>query len=290
MELAEFDYLLPPELIAQRPLLKRSASRLLWVDPVADRLQDRLMTELPDLVRADDLLVFNNTRVLAARLFGKKESGGRVEVMVERTVSGDTVLAMVRASKAPKVGSRIIVGGVEIQVVGRDGSLLELRFETKRGVQSFLEEQGHIPLPPYIHRSDEPQDAERYQTIFATHPGAVAAPTAGLHFDEALLKQFAACGVRHTFVTLHVGLGTFQPVRVEQIDEHKMHSERYEVTAGLCREIEKTRARGGRVIAVGTTSLRALESAAADGLLRPCSGETTLFITPGYRKKGPALG
>ena len=288
--LGDFDFALPSELIAQHPTPERSGSRLL--DGSDAQVQDRRFRDLPDLLREGDLLVVNDTRVVKARLLGAKASGGAVEALVERIEPEHRVLAHLRASKSPKPGSIVRFGeadGFEAEVLGRsgaDGSLFELRFPGDP--YALLERHGHVPLPPYIARDDESDDERRYQTIFAARPGAVAAPTAALHFDAELLAAIAARGVERCAVTLHVGAGTFQPVRSENLDQHVMHSERYEVGADAVASIERTRARGGRVIAVGTTSLRALESAAlaaADGTsgpLRPASGETRLFIRPGF--------
>ena len=279
---SDFHFDLPPHLIAQHPLPERSASRLLTLaDGV---LQDRLFTELPELLQAGDLLVFNNTRVIPARLFGVKETGGKIEVLVERVLDEQRVLAHIRASKSPKPGSQLMLEGkVEASVVGRDGDLFELRFEGNDSVINQLEQHGHIPLPPYIEREDEINDRERYQTVYAKKQGAVAAPTAGLHFDQPLLDKLAEMGVLSTFITLHVGAGTFQPVRVDDISDHHMHAEYVEVSSDTVEAIEKTRANGRRVIAVGTTSVRALESAARNGKLITYNGDTNIFISPGYR-------
>jgi S-adenosylmethionine:tRNA ribosyltransferase-isomerase len=287
--LGDFDFALPPELIAQHPTPERSGSRLL--DGSGEEVQDRRFRDLPDLLRGGDLLVVNDTRVVKARLLGAKASGGAVEVLVERIEPRNRVLVHLRASKSPKPGSTVRFGdgaGFEAEVLGRggdDGSLFELRFPDDP--YALLERHGHVPLPPYIARDDAADDERRYQSVFAERPGAVAAPTAALHFDAELLAAIAARGVERCAVTLHVGAGTFQPVRSENLDQHVMHSERYEVGAEAVAAIERTRARGGRVIAVGTTSLRALESAAlaaagTGGRLRPASGETRLFIRPGF--------
>jgi S-adenosylmethionine:tRNA ribosyltransferase-isomerase len=284
---ADFDFALPPELIAQHPARERSGARLLdgtGVVPV-----DRAIRDLPALLQPGDLLVFNDTRVIKARLLGEKPTGGAVEALVERVLPGHEVLAHLRASKSPRPGSRVrFADAFDAEVMGRagpGGALFHLRFPADPLV--LLERHGHVPLPPYIAHPDTAEDAERYQTVFATRPGAVAAPTAALHFDAALLDALAARGVQRAAVTLHVGAGTFQPVRVDNIAEHRMHSEWFEVGAATVAAIEATRAAGGRVVAVGTTVLRALESAAAraedGGALRPCSGETDIFITPGFR-------
>jgi len=296
MRVADFDYTLPPELIAQYPLAQRSASRLLTLDAVHGDLADRQFIELPTLLNAGDLLVFNDTRVIPARVFGRKvtiprkasaarlTSGGKVELLVERVLDGQRVLAHVRASIAPKPGSELMLeGDVRVQVVARHDALTELRFDDPRPVVDILQAIGHIPLPPYIQRADQPADHERYQTVFARRDGAVAAPTAGLHFDQAMLEKLTAQGVEFAHVTLHVGAGTFQPVRVEELKDHRMHAEFVEVSAQVCAQVANTRARGGRVIAVGTTAVRSLESAVQSGSLAPFSGDTRLFITPGYQ-------
>lgn len=294
--LADFDFALPPALIAQHPAAQRSASRLL--DGRGDRPVDRRFADLPGLLDAGDLLVFNDTRVLKARLHGEKSTGGAVEALVERLlprVEGQPaeVLAHLRASKSPKAGSRVRFGvdggrgGFEAEVLGRGGpddSLFRLRLPADP--LALLEAFGHVPLPPYITHADAPEDAERYQTVFARAPGAVAAPTAALHFDEAVLAALEARGVGRARVTLHVGAGTFQPVRTENLAEHKMHSEWFEVPQATVDAIAATRAAGGRIVSVGTTTLRALESAAqragSAGLTQACSGETGIFITPGF--------
>ena len=288
--LSDFDFALPPELIAQHPAEERSASRLL--DGRTDPPHDLAFRDLPSLLREGDLLVVNDTRVLKARLLGRKASGGAVEALVERVEADGTVLAHVRASKSPKPGSGIrFADAFDAEVIGRagaDASLFALRFAGDP--HALLEAHGHVPLPPYIARddgADEADDARRYQTVFARHPGAVAAPTAALHFDHAVLAALAARGIERTEITLHVGAGTFQPVRSESLTAHVMHSERYEVTAAAAAAIARVRERGGRVVAVGTTSLRALESAALQSPegapLQPASGNTDIFITPGFR-------
>jgi S-adenosylmethionine:tRNA ribosyltransferase-isomerase len=286
MRVADFDYTLPPELIAQYPLTERSASRLLTLDAACGDLVDRQFVELPTLLNAGDLLVFNDTRVIPARVFGRKESGGQVELLVERVLDGQRVLAHVRASIAPKPGSELMLDGdVRVQVLARHEALTELRFDDPRPVFDILQAIGHIPLPPYIQRADQAADHERYQTVFARNDGAVAAPTAGLHFDQAMLDKLTAQGVEFAHVTLHVGAGTFQPVRVEELKDHRMHAEFVDVSAQVCAQVANTRARGGRVVAVGTTAVRSLESAAQSGTLAPFSGDTRLFITPGYQFK-----
>lgn len=287
MRRADFDFHLPPELIAQRPPERRGDSRLLCFEPQGG-FADRTVRELPALVRAGDLLVFNDTRVIPARLYGEKETGGRVEIMLERLLDAHELLAQVRASKPPKPGMRLRVDGSTAHLVmqGREGEFYRLRLDGEGDLLDVLERHGHMPLPPYIERADEAADRERYQTVFAREPGAVAAPTAGLHFDEALIDALKAAGARVETATLHVGAGTFQPMRVDDIAQHQMHAERYAISAALAQAVAETRAAGGRVVAIGTTSVRALESAAAeDGSLQPGSGETRLFITPGYRFK-----
>ncbi|MAZ69137.1 tRNA preQ1(34) S-adenosylmethionine ribosyltransferase-isomerase QueA [Porticoccus sp.] len=281
-----FDYYLPDELIARQPAAERRGSRLLVVDGVTGALQHLQFPAVCSLVNPGDLLVFNDTRVIPARLFGQKESGGKVEMLVERLLGGRRLLAHLRASKSPKAGTRLqFEGGAEAEVEGRDGDLFQLLFLGDRTALDILESHGHMPLPPYIDRADNPADRERYQTVYAEKPGAVAAPTAGLHFDQPLLDQLRAKGVDFAFVTLHVGAGTFQPVRVDDIHDHRMHSEVIEVSAEVCQQVRETRARGGRVIAVGTTSVRCLESVAAGGQIQPMTGETDIFIYPGYSFK-----
>ena len=281
MRKTDFDFALPEALIAQAPLPERSASRLLRVPPGDAPFEDLGIRDLPSLLQPGDLLVCNDTRVIPARLFGSKPSGGRVEILIERVQDDDTALAQVGASKTPKPAARILLdAGGEAEVLGRDGGFHQLRFHVDAPLQAWLERAGRLPLPPYIHRDPDAADAERYQTVFARAPGAVAAPTAGLHFDRPLLEALRARGVGSAHVTLHVGAGTFQPMRVDALDAHVMHSERFEVGAALVEEVRRTRDRGGRVVAVGTTVVRALESALVDGELRPCSGETAIFIHP----------
>jgi len=281
VRLSDFDYELPAELIAQHPAAERTASRLMHVDGRSGAIADLRFPDLERLVAPDDLLVVNDTRVIKARLHGRKDSGGEVEVLVERIESPRVALAQVRASKPPKAGRAVVVGGDSIQVLGREGEFYRLEFP--RDVLAFLEAQGEVPLPPYIAHPADAGDESRYQTVYARSPGAVAAPTAGLHFDEKLLAALAAKGVRRASLTLHVGAGTFQPVRHDDIGRHVMHSEWYEIAQSTVDAVEETRKRGGRVIAVGTTALRALESAAASGELKAGSAETRLFIVPGYR-------
>ena len=286
LTLADFDFLLPPELVAQHPAAERSGSRLL--DGSAPLPVDRVFRDLPGLLQPGDLLVCNDTRVIKARLLGEKPTGGAVEALVERVLPGFEVWAHLRASKSPRAGSVVrFADAFDAEVLGRagpEGGLFHLRFPAEP--LTLLERHGHVPLPPYITHDDTAEDAARYQTVFAVRPGAVAAPTAALHFDAALLAVLDARGVQRATVTLHVGAGTFQPVRVDNIAEHRMHSEWFEVGAATVAAIEAARARGGRVVAVGTTTLRALESAARRGAagvaLAACSGETDIFITPGF--------
>ena len=282
MQLSDFDYHLPEALIAQHPPAVRGASRLLHVDGM--NLSDQTFADLPAKLQAGDLLVFNDTRVIRARLFGEKASGGKIEALIERVLDDHTALAHVRSSKSPKPGSRLIFAGRwEAEMLERQGSLFKLRFLAEDKLFDILEASGKLPLPPYIERSAEGDDDERYQTVYAREQGAVAAPTAGLHFTDELLAQLRAQGVETAFVTLHVGAGTFLPVKVENVAEHKMHSEIYEIPQATVDAIARVRARGNRVVAVGTTSVRALESAARGGELLAGRGETDIFITPGYR-------
>lgn len=286
MKRRDFFYHLPTELIAQHPTAERSASRLLNLSGESGRVFDQQFRDLPTLLSPGDLLVFNNTRVIPARLHGHKESGGKVEMLVERVLDEQKVLAHLRASKPPKAGVRMLFEGeVEVEVVGRQEALFELRFLGDLDVIEQLEIHGHMPLPPYVDRADEQQDRERYQTVFSdqNRRGAVAAPTAGLHFDQAMLDRLQQQGVEFAYVTLHVGAGTFQPVRADDIRDHKMHHEYLEVSQQVVEQVTATRARGGRVIAVGTTSVRSLESAARSGELQPYQGETDIFIHPGYQ-------
>ena len=282
MDVKHFDFDLPDALIARRPAPQRRGSRLLSL--TSDGLAHQHFPDLINFLRPNDLLVFNDTRVIPARLFGQKESGGKVEVLVERLTGEREALCHVRASKSPKPGSWLVFDhGVRAEMRGRVGELFHLFFAGTDSLLATLDEIGHMPLPPYIDRADDAEDLQRYQTVYADKPGAVAAPTAGLHFDEEMLSQVRAAGVDTGFVTLHVGAGTFQPVRVEQVEQHKMHSERYEVSETLCEQIHTARAKGGRVIAVGTTSLRALESAAANGPVKAGQADTEIFIYPGYQ-------
>jgi S-adenosylmethionine:tRNA ribosyltransferase-isomerase len=281
LTLDDFDYLLPPECIAQAPLPERSASRLLALTD--ESLVDRRFKDLPDLLSPGDLLVMNDTRVLHARLLGQKDSGGQVEVLVERLITETEVLAQVRASKSPKPGGRLrLEDAFEAEVLGREGEFYRLRFP--EDAITLIEAHGRLPLPPYIERTAANADETRYQTVYARESGSVAAPTAGLHFDAPLLERLKDMGVGVAHLTLHVGAGTFQPVRVQDLSQHQMHRERYQVPQATAEAIAATRKRGGRIVAVGTTSLRTLESAAdALGNLKVGAGETALFVTPGYR-------
>jgi len=284
LTLADFDFDLPQELIAQSALPDRTASRLMVVRP--DGQEDRHVRDLPDILRKGDLLVFNDSRVMHARLFGQKETGGQVEVMVERPVGDHDVVAMVRASKAPKPGSRLrLMDAFDVEVVGRVGAgeeFFHLQFPSDDTAVGYIERYGKLPLPPYIEHVATAADEKRYQTVYARELGSVAAPTAGLHFDDALLARLAELGVGRAFVTLHVGAGTFQPVRENDISQHQMHRECYTVPQSTVDAIAQTRQTGGRVVCVGTTSLRALESAAQNGQLQAGSAETGIFITPGF--------
>ena len=283
MRLSDFDYELPDELIAQHPAEQRSLSRMLHVDGANGEIVDRQFLDFPSLLRAGDLLVFNNTRVMAARLHGQKESGGKVEILIERVIEPTRCLAHVRASKSPKVGSKLLVEDAQITMVARHDNLFELQLESTGDFYQLMESHGHMPLPPYIDRDDGADDEERYQTVFAKEMGAVAAPTAGLHFDDAMLNTLSEMGVEQSEVTLHVGAGTFQPVKTENLDEHIMHSEWLSVSEQTVEKIKACKARGGRVVAVGTTSVRSLETAAKEGELKPYQGDTRLFIRPGYQ-------
>jgi S-adenosylmethionine:tRNA ribosyltransferase-isomerase len=281
---SDFNFDLPPELIAQEPLPQRSASRLLLLNVPTHTWQDRMFRDLPSLLRKGDLLVFNDTRVLPARLYGQKPSGGAVEILIERVTGAHEATVQLGVSKKPREGTVIILAdGSHATVLGRDESFFRLRFESPEPLERLLARLGEMPLPPYISRHADASDLERYQTVYAREPGAVAAPTAGLHFDEALLNQLRELGVNFGYVTLHVGAGTFQPMRTEEIAHHTMHREWLNVGASLVEQIQHTRRAGGRVIAVGTTVVRALESATVDGELRPFAGETQIFIFPGYR-------
>lgn len=283
MQLDDFDYALPAALIAQHPPARRRDARLLALEPGA-ALRDLTIADLPALLLPGDLVVLNDTRVIPARLYGRKESGGAVEILIERVLAPYRALAHVRASKAPKPGTRCLLDPAgTVTVMGREGDLFVLESDAAEPFDALLGRAGHVPLPPYIERSDEVLDSERYQTVFATRPGAVAAPTAGLHLDDALLATIKNAGIEVATLTLHVGAGTFQPVRTDTIEAHVMHAERFEIPPPLCAALKATQERRGRVVAIGTTVARALESAALEGLpIRPMRGETQLFIRPGF--------
>lgn len=290
MQVSDFHFDLPDELIARYPMAERTASRLLQLNGNSGDLTDSAFVDVVDLVEEGDLLVFNNTRVIPARVFGRKASGGKLEILVERMLDEHSILAHVRCSKSPKPGTALFLGENDefaATMVARHDALFEIRFESDKAVLDILNDVGHMPLPPYIDRPDEDADKERYQTVYNEKPGAVAAPTAGLHFDETLLEKIKNKGVQFAYVTLHVGAGTFQPVRVDNINDHHMHSEYAEVPQEVVDAIAATRARGGRVIAVGTTSVRSLESAAQASIkagtdLQPFFDDTSIFIYPGY--------
>lgn len=283
MKLSDFNYTLPNELIARYPTEERSASRLMYLDRETGAIKHYQFSELLQLLNPGDLLVFNNSRVIPARLFGRKETGGQLEILVERLLDCQTCLAHIRASRSPKAGSQIILSdGTALEVVGRADALFHLRLLSSGSLLDVLYRLGHMPLPPYIDRDDEAFDQERYQTVYAKPEGSVAAPTAGLHFDEPLIDALEKRGINTAFLTLHVGAGTFQPVRVENILEHHMHAEWVIVPEQLCQQVRETKAAGGRVIAVGTTTVRSLETAAQSGELKSFEGDTDIFIYPGY--------
>ena len=289
MKVSDFDFDLPPKLIANYPTAQRTQSRLLVVEGGEGVLSHKSFADIYDLINENDLLVFNNTKVVPARLFAKKESGGKLEILFERMIDAHTFLAHVRSSRSPKQGSKILIESAdnsvqELEMMGRRGALFILHTKTLE-VFDLLEKHGHIPLPPYIERSDEALDQNRYQTVYADRPGAAAAPTAGLHFDDDLIERLRNKGVATTFVTLHVGAGTFQPVKVDDIKDHEMHSEWIEVKQEVVDQVLKTKAKGGRVICVGTTSVRSLESASQSGELKAFTGDTDIFIYPGYNFK-----
>lgn len=284
MKKSDFNYDLPPELIAQKPLAQRSASRLLQLSKQTGEVTDSKFGDFIDLLTPEDLLVFNDTKVIPARLYAQKATGGKVEILIERIEDGRQALAHVKASKAPKPDGLLhLQNGVICRVLEREHDLFRLRFETESTLLELLAEIGHMPLPPYIERADDKDDLERYQTVFAKQAGAVAAPTAGLHFDHETMQALERKGICKAFVTLHVGSGTFQPVRVEDLSQHVMHTEFFEVTHECVDAVRAAKARGGRVVAIGTTAVRALESASASGELVAGCGDTRLFITPGYR-------
>lgn len=282
----DFDFLLPEGLIARYPLPQRSASRLLCVDRQKDLIQDAKFTDFVNFLKPNDLLIFNNTKVIAARLYGIKESGGRVECLVERILDADRALVHLRASKSPKVGAQLLLANeIKVTVLGRKDNLFEVEFASTKTVLEWLQLYGEIPLPPYMERAPDESDKERYQTVYAKHEGAVAAPTAGLHFDEKLMQQLADKKIATEYITLHVGAGTFQPVKVDSLEKHIMHSEYMELSSEVCEAVSNCKARGGRVIAIGTTVARTLETAAKNGKLEPYQGETNIFIYPGFKFK-----
>ena len=284
MRRSDFYYHLPESLIAQYPVANRSESRLLVLDGDTGTLEDSRFPQLLTLVNPGDLLVFNDTKVIPARIYGHKVSGGKVEVLLERLLGDNRALAHIKASKSPRSGSELqLQGGISVTVEGWEDSFYVLQFPAEPSIIDALERHGHMPLPPYIKRDDQSDDKERYQTVYAKKPGAVAAPTAGLHFDEALLEALKYKGVESAFVTLHVGAGTFQPVRVDEVRQHQMHAEYAEISHQVCEQVRAAKSRGNRVIAVGTTSVRCLESAAASGKIQPYKGLTNIFITPGFR-------
>jgi S-adenosylmethionine:tRNA ribosyltransferase-isomerase len=284
MKLQDFEYELPSELIARYPLEKRSASRLLCLNSETGAIVHRQFADLIELISPNDLLVCNNTQVIAARLMGHKQSGGKIEMLVERVLDEHRVLAHIRASKSPKPQSLLIFQNkITFEVIQRHDDLFELRCHDPRPVLDVIEDIGQIPLPPYFHRQPEESDKERYQTIYAAHKGSVAAPTAGLHFDHDLFKQLKAKNVAIAYVTLHIGAGTFAPVRVENITEHRMHAEYIVVSPEVCEQVKKTKACGGRIIAVGTTAARSLETASRSGQIQPFTGDTDIFIYPGFQ-------
>lgn len=286
MQKSDFFYELPNELIAQKPLTKRASSRLLCLDKNNDTIEDRQFSDFLELVQAGDLLVLNNTKVIPARLFGHKQTGGKVEILIERVLNDWDVLAHMRASKSPKVGSFInLDAGFQCKIVGRVDDLFHIQFQGEQILTYILEKIGHMPLPPYIERADDANDQTRYQTVFAEQGGAVAAPTAGLHFDTEILNKIQKKGVSIAFVTLHVASGTFRPVKVDNLAEHVMHKEYFEVPEKTVLAVEQTTKAGGRIIAVGTTAMRSLESASLGGQLTACAGDTDLFITPGFSFK-----
>ena len=286
MKKSDFNFQLPEALIAQKPLAERDASRLLCMERNVGRIADRQFIDFIDLIDERDVLIFNDTKVIPARLFGKKQSGGKVEILIERILDDHRAIAHVRSSKSSKAGTLIELDkGYCCDVLGRADDLFQLEFKGDNSLLTILEQIGHIPLPPYITREDDQSDLTRYQTVFAREAGAVAAPTAGLHFDQAMMEKLKAKGVQTAFVTLHVGSGTFQPVRVEDLSEHLMHKEYFAVPPETVAAVRQARARGGRVIAIGTTAVRALESASKSGQLEAGFGDTDLFITPGYQFK-----
>lgn len=283
MRTSDFHFDLPDHLIARYPLAERTESRLLELDGISGNVTDRTFMDIVDLLEPGDLLVFNNTKVIPARVFGHKSSGGKLEILVERLLDDTHILAHIKCSRSPKPGQIIILAGIEVTVLSREGALFHLQFPSS--VTDILNQHGHMPLPPYIDREDDSSDRERYQTVYATTPGAVAAPTAGLHFDKALMEKLESKGIQFAYVTLHVGAGTFQPVKVDDISEHVMHAEYIEVDQSVVDAVLQTRANGRKVVAVGTTSIRSLESASQSGCIAPFKGDSKIFIYPGYQFK-----
>ena len=285
MKTSDFGFELPDELIARFPMAERSASRMLCLNADDGALDHKIFRDIENLLQPGDLLVFNNTRVIPARIYGQKASGGKLEALIERVLDQHHVLAHLKSSRSPKPGQMIQLAGADVEVIGRQGALFELHFKDERPVLDILEEQGEMPLPPYMDREEQEEDKERYQTVYAEKEGAVAAPTAGLHFDDPLMERLKAKGIEFGFVTLHVGAGTFQPVKVDDVTEHEMHAEYVEVDETLCEQVRAARARGNRVVAVGTTSVRSLESASQSGEIQPFYDDTRIFIYPGYEFK-----
>jgi S-adenosylmethionine:tRNA ribosyltransferase-isomerase len=286
MRTEDFDFYLPDTLIAQHPTKNRAGSRLLHLNGKTGALQDEMFNHFPNFISKDDLIIFNDTRVIKARLFGNKATGGAIELMVERILNEHEALAHIRASRSPKAGALLkLADSIDVEVLGRNDDLFHVRFLSQYSILDLLDQYGNLPLPPYITHQADAEDETRYQTVFAKHAGAVAAPTAGLHFDEAMLSRIKEKGINIAYVTLHVGAGTFQPVKVDNIADHKMHSEVYHISEETVAMINATHKNGGKVIAIGTTALRALESAAQSGKLVPGHSETSIFITPGYQFK-----
>lgn len=288
MKTSDFNFELPDELIARYPMAERSASRLLCLNGLGGAVEHKIFRDIEALIEPGDLLVFNNTKVIPARLYGEKESGGKLEALIERVLNEREALAHLKSSRSPKPGQTIYLGGgkddgVAVEVVGREGALFHLKFAGEKPLLDLLDDVGHMPLPPYMERDDAEEDKERYQTVYAEKPGAVAAPTAGLHFDDGLLERLKDKGVNFAYVTLHVGAGTFQPVKVDDVHEHKMHSEYIEVSQQVVEAVKQTRANGKRVIAVGTTSVRSLESASQQGEIATFYDDSEIFIFPGYQ-------
>ena len=284
LTLDDFDYVLPPEFIAQFPCDKRTHSRLMYIDKRSQQITHQHFYDVKTLLKPGDLLILNNTRVIPARLYGRKDSGGQVELLVERIINDKEVIAFIKASKAPKVGQIIILSErTTLEVIARKEDQFQLQCNSENSPLALLQQHGHIPLPPYMQRHDQILDKERYQTVYAKHDGAIAAPTAGLHFDEALLNDLQHQGIQLAYVTLHVGAGTFQPVRSQRIQDHQMHAEYLEVSQTVCDAVHETKQRGGRVIAVGTTVVRSLETAMQSGTLKPFAGDSQLFIYPGFQ-------